>query len=275
MRWIIFGGMAYTLATTAMFFARAPDSAVAAPAPATPSSSRPRASPADLSNILQSGLFGLTNVDQPTSLLDEPAVETRLPLKLLGVFVTDAQNDSAAIIAEKGKPEQLYLVGQTVSGRAVLRSVHPDHVVLLRAGVHEALRFPKVRELGLAQTSPSSPAEPERTTQAAGNAPKSPEQRAQTRQALIREDPDLMPDALDGELPILDGGYPVGSLASLRHLSESGLREDDLILSVNGRPMHELWDDQPKLVQLLANGQLRIEVQRDGRRMFVTTTPDI
>ena len=67
-------------------------------------------------------------------------------------------------------------------------------------------------------------------------------------------------------------GYRVGDLASLPHLSQTGLLAGDLILSVNGRPVGDVQSDRSTFNNLLASGSVRIEVQRGERRFFVTTT---
>ena len=92
----------------------------------------------NINDILQANLFGKADAEgRPAKAA--PTSETRLPLILNGVFVAEIPEDSAAIVAQKGRTGILYGVGDSLPGNAVLDEVHPDHVVLRRAGTRETL----------------------------------------------------------------------------------------------------------------------------------------
>ena len=171
-RWIVIMGIAFTLANSVLFFIAPPENAAATNPAARQAARTPDTRPAvSINAILNRNLFGIAG---ESAVADSglPAVETRLPLELLGVFVADNEAESAAIVAQKGKAGLLYVVGEKVPGNAELLEVHADHIVLRRAGNRETLRFPQVastapgRHTGPAATHQQRPAQPLQPVQA-------------------------------------------------------------------------------------------------------------
>lgn len=291
LHWLLVIGIAYTLATTVLFFLRDPAiaKANASPTPAPAASEAPQKTvPVDLQAISAAKLFGDAKAKVAKPPVEETTVETRLPLKLLGVFVADAEAGSgavsAAVIAESNQPGKLYRVGDRLPGAATLDTVHADHVTLLRSGARELLRFTKLKPFRtmkildkgaprtvaempqLRQTAPAKAA-PTKTKAA----PKPVRDFVAAYRERLQEAPEQVLEELEVEA-VNGGGYRVGDLGDLPYLSQSGLQPGDLILSVNGRPMGDINADQLALDDLLAAGEVRIEVQRGERRFFLTTS---
>ena len=280
LRWALVLGIAYTLASTAMFFVSGAPETVAAPQAAAPSQGSRATASVDVGDILKASLFGRAPDDEQAKAL-QPTAETRLPLTLQGVFVAEPPSDSAAIIARKGQAGRLYAIGDELPGNATLRAVQAQQVILLRAGQHETLTFPEIKRFRRVQVSPP--------TASADNSPPAdtqprderPPESAQELVERYRERLNDNPEQLLGEFavtPVSQGeaaGYRVGDLANLPYLSQTGLLAGDLILSVNGRPVGDVQADRSSINNLLASGSVRIEVQRGERRFFVTTSlPD-
>jgi type II secretory pathway component PulC len=142
-RWLMVAGIAYTLANSLMYLLAGPESAPG-PAPAARTDSQAARPSVDIEPLLARNLFGIAGarpVAAQTSAA--PTVATQLPLELRGVFVAEGDGVSAAIIAQRGRPGQLYSVGQNIAGSATLENVQADHVILRRAGVAETLHFPR------------------------------------------------------------------------------------------------------------------------------------
>ncbi len=88
-------------------------------------------------------LMGMAASEQAPVVVNTPidAPDTRLKLRLRGVYVTDESGKARAIIADpKGKEEQ-YAVGDKLPGNAELSEVYPDRVILQRNGRYETLRL--------------------------------------------------------------------------------------------------------------------------------------
>lgn len=305
-RWLIMAGIAYTLVSTAYYFLAGP--AQEAPGPsANPTQSTNNATglpQVGWQTIAAANLFGKLSKAAPKEaepVVQEVSRETRLPLTLLGVFrADDGSNESAAIVAEKGKAGKRYTVGMKVAGKAELVEVHPDHIVLRRAGVLEALHFPKTdtmfspnaenantnadnRNVRIAPSSQrQAVAEPAPVSDDAGAAAsaaasaaatdKSPEQAVADFRERLNQDASSALDELGVEAVSDSGsdGYRLGALANSPLLRNSGLLPGDLLLSVNGQPVGDPSVDQLQFSSLLEGGPARMEIQRGKRRFFVT-----
>ena len=66
-------------------------------------------------------------------------------------------------------------------------------------------------------------------------------------------------------------GYRIGSDVPAAALARVGLKEGDVVLSVNGRPVGDIQQDRAQLREIADQGSARLEIQRGDRRFFVTT----
>ena len=276
-RWIIIMGIAFTLANTVLFFIAPPERSGATGSAARQAVRAPDTRPAvSINAILNRNLFGEAGETAATD-TGLPAVETRLPLELLGVFVADEPEDSAAIVAQKGKAGLLYVVGEKVPGNAELLEVHADHIVLRRAGNRETLRFPQVASstpVAVANEPDSAPRDVTGSVQPVAE-PETPRDFVASYRDRIEADPEGTLREI-GITPVSEGsaqGYRLDSAAaSSPYLSQTGLQPGDVVLSVNGQPVGDIQQDRHQLDNILAEGSARIEVQRGTRRFFVTAS---
>ncbi|MEZ5558367.1 MAG: type II secretion system protein N [Pseudomonadales bacterium] len=300
-KWLLVLLIAYSLAQGVLFFVGGAGTAPAVPGTGTSGQTqRPQRPEVDLNAILARNLFGDAGaVAQPVVQSNLPAVATRLPLELQGVFVAGEGDTSAAIIAQRGKAGMLYHVGEMLPGSVELAEVHRDHVILRRAGTRERLDFPTVAsnngvqsldepedldamdplpdqdQLGQLddQARFDDSAAPEESGNELGQVAPADELAEQYRERL-ESDPEGALQEL-GIAPVEAGsasGYRIDDLAQSPYLSQTGLQPGDVILSVNGRPVGDLNQDRLELENVLAQGSARIEVQRGTRRFFVTAS---
>lgn len=205
--------------------------------------------------------------------------DTRLSLELVGVFVAAAANDSRALIAQKGRQPEGYAPGDRLPGNARLVDVYWNRVVISRAGQHELIRFE--HDTGTIQRIDGSGiapqiVEPQAAAVVESARPQRPARDA--RQALSRyretleENPQqALADAGIALAPDRDA-YVVGALADLPELSHAGLQAGDRILSVNGLAVGDPGADRLKIEDFVANGAVRLEIQRGDRRFAVTVS---
>jgi general secretion pathway protein C len=296
---LIIVGIAYTLATSGWYLVSGPTPApLEAPSTTTgPSATKAAMSVAD---IVSRNLFGVASAVNGA----EPAVfdapETRLRLTLEGIFLAENPQESAAIVAEPGRPGELVVVGGKLPGSAVLTEVHADRIVLRRGSVFETLRFPDEPTLISAQDAagammpegsadvpdyaaeqqPQDYVEP----QYEGGPPSADAGTAadtaslagivQSYRERLQQDPNGTLNAL-GMAPVaVDGaqGYRLDNLANSPYLAQTGLQAGDVVLSVNGRPVGDVQQDHLEIDNILAQGSARLEVQRGTRRFFVTAS---
>ena len=294
-RLALIGAIAYSLASTAWYFLSGPNT-TSTPTQAVANVGRAETGPSiTWQDIARVNLFGPLSAAPVTPVQEAPkpqavAKETRLPLTLLGVFQADHAEDSAAIVAQKGKAGIRYAIGETMPGNAELVEVYNDHIILRRAGVREALRFPKTELIAPTTSTASrnrSPAQitpPLRNRRPAARVASRPTNRAAPAASArdlvetYREQLETNADAALKELgvtPVATGaaeGYRLGAMASSPYLRNTGLLAGDVLLSVNGEPVGNASSDRLQVDSLLAQGTARLEIQRGTRRFFVTAS---
>jgi general secretion pathway protein C len=294
---LIIIGIAYTLASAGWYLVSGPAPATLTDAKAT--SGRAAVKPTlSVADIIARNLFGKANADAGTPVVYD-APETRLRLTLEGVFQAEAPEESAAIIAEQGKPGELFLVGGKMPGNATLTEVHADRIVLRRGTVFETLRFsdepsmltanshdepPPLPDVGDGMANEAAPEPSDENNEAPAETPPStvtPTSSAnplssvvQSYRDRLQQDPTGTLNAL-GVAPVSASGaqgYRVDNLAGSPYLAQTGLQAGDVVLSVNGRPVGDIQSDQAEIDNIVAQGSARLEVQRGTRRFFVTTS---
>ena len=230
-------------------------------------------------------LFGESGKAQVKEVVAAP--ETRLNLELQGVFTNNNPDLSSAIIAERGKNGELFGIGDRVPGNAFLHAVEQNHVLIKRGTRLEKLLFPKQRlnitsanqrstsSRGASKarsstrtirpsggTSTPSGGSEVSAASAAGNS---------SRDKMLRNPEQAIRDF--GFEPVAPGrasGYRVGTNASNSAVASAGLQPGDVVISVNGMPVGVAMNDARLFDQVRSAGRARVEVEREGRRFFLT-----
>jgi general secretion pathway protein C len=282
-------GIAYSLAQAGWYFVSDPQLQTIGDTPQAISGNRP--APLSVREIIDSNLFGDGLADAPATQDDSPP-DTRLRLTLEGVFHSGDADQSAAIVAEQGRPGELYAIGESLPGNAVLTEVFEDRIVFRRGANYETLRFSEETPLlrgeppVSAATSSGQPTVSRQPGRA--NPIERPSAVAGTRGKADRPLDEVVADYRDrlesdpegtlntlGLQPISTSaaqGYRLGNLAQSPYLSGTGLQSGDIILSVNGNPVGNVSQDQMQIDNIMAQGSARLEVQRGDRRFFVTAS---
>lgn len=249
-------------------------------------------------------LFGMVQTEAATeTVVDAP--ETKLNLDLRGVFTAEDQKNASAIVAEGAKQGELYRIGDRLPGNALLEAVFNDHILLRRGPRIEKLLFSdaafrspasssgratndtsylRQRPNATQMTSPGAPRVTNRLQQVkdriaqrrAGN----PAQQGQnsirtfldTQKDRLQSDPQgLLQDlGVDAVSEGAAQGYKIGSNVNHPALRSTGLRQDDVILSVNGTPVGNLSADSALIDSVLAQKKARVQVQRGKSKFFIT-----
>lgn len=101
-------------------------------------------SPINSNDISERNFFGIANAKPEIIVEDLP--ETKLELTLRGAFTAQQESNAGAIIEDDKKNSKHYAIGDTLPGDAVLKSIHPNKVVLTRNGIFETLYFPEAKD---------------------------------------------------------------------------------------------------------------------------------
>ena len=288
--------MAISLANGVLFFienmgrSEVTNNRQAAPAPA--------AKALDTSQIRD--LFGKYQDAAAPQSFDAP--KTTLNLELQGIFTAENAADSSAIVAQRGKSGELYRIGDRLPGNATLEAVHDDHILIKRGARTEKLPFSdNAISAGFSQIPSTTPVNiniPQsnvatgttRLEQVRERIARRSQELAQKRNALPRQSAPDLRSAIDNFQKRLDenpaellteldvdvvetekgSGYRIGGEVSQTMLRQAGLRQGDVVLSVNGRPARSVANDKNLMDQVMQSERVRVEVQRNDRRFYVT-----
>lgn len=214
----------------------------------------------DYTYISEQHLFGYVppvKKQQLDATLDVPEVApaTRLKLSLHGIFIYSGPKDGAAIIGEGGKNQRYYKTGDEIQKDMELVEVRKDHVLLMRKGRFETLRFPKLEKPPVAKTTDDKKAQ-ETTVN------------IKEYRELFEKQPEKIAEHFD-VVPVMEKGilkgYRIRPQSNRSLYDEIGLKPDDLLVAVNGIPLTdrsqlssviaELSDAEFLTVNLVRNNQ--------------------
>lgn len=217
---------------------------------------------ADIQTIVNAHLFGNYSAEETIVGLDPiDAPDTRLSLELRGTIAANETEQALAIISEKGGDEHVYAIGDAVPGNASLHSVHPDRVLLRRAGQLETLRLPRAEE----STAGSRRTAVRRTS--------APQRRAATIREVIDRNPTRITDVIRPQPVFKDGqqqGYRVYPGRERQQFAKLGLRPGDLITQINGMSLEDPARGMEIFRGLSDATQVSVTVERGGQTEILT-----
>lgn len=243
---------------------------------------------ASLSPLAALHLFGtvdrLPPVVKAAPVAPQPtvAVDTSLNLTLKGIFFTSGAGEGRALIAEGRGNEEVYQIGDTIAGQAIVYAIAADHVVLDRNGQLERLSLPQQSDSGFGATTgqpdkgrstPSSRnrAPSSRFTPPTGRGPRSGSSDAthlgELRQQLLKDPSAAM--GLAKVRPVMSAGkmlgYSINPGSNPDLFAELGLQAGDLVKEVNGIAVTDPAKMGDVLNQLTTSTALSVTIERNGQ----------
>jgi general secretion pathway protein C len=207
-----------------------------------PSGARPVAQVADLTPALAFAPFGKGTTEATTA--------TALPLKLKGVFAASPATLSVAYIEVGSDAAKPFRIGEAPGG-GVIEGILRDRVLLRVNGRIEFLAFPDPTLTAEQQTAALTQPEPTPLAAPQGSGPPIQPQSAAAA-------------ALAGLAPAPGGGLLVGDGAP------PGLRQGDVVTSINGTPVTNQASAAAALAAAQASGSAQIQITRDGKPVTLT-----
>ena len=287
-------GIAATVAWAVWFFVQPPAPiAFGAASVAAPTSDSGKQ---DLSLYLNSNPFGASRRGENDPVRLDSLKETRLDLVLVGCFPRfHDPAKSVAMISSNRRSSKSYRVGDILEGFAKLVAIHGDSVELERNGKREVLRFKRGQNLLTATPAIHNETKSRRRgasnrswIQGEGvrkrggegatlNLKKLEDQWRLTPKKHLREVSERLPDLIKrGGLSAVSkdsaSGYKLNQASMSPALSNLGLREGDVLVSVNGKALGSQKSDQGVLDAAFTSESARLKVKR-GDRSFVITVP--
>ena len=228
--------------------------------------------------------FNLFGKHEPKKVVVEPVrpavvPETKLNLKLRGVFASKDKNAARAIIADSRGDEDSYQIGASLPGGATLSEIHADRVILEHNGRFETLKLPvDLADTGAddggssaSQSSVRSPPVDRDINRGnieslSSSTTDNAQLLGQYRNALLNDPNSVMglinvrPYQKDGQLV----GYRLRPGKDRSLLRRFGLRSGDIVTSENGVPMNNPVKALEVLRDLSTASQISVDVLRNG-----------
>jgi len=211
-------------------------------------------------------LFGTTaDSGAKREAIEEPLQQTRLNLTLKGIIANQGSSNSLALIAVNGGKEQHYKIGDTIEGDEIIR-IESRRVILRRNGINEALDL-EVRKL-----SGSNPVStvPGRINFGNGIRSLGDNERIIPRTTLVQQMnnlPALMQQAQ--ALPYSENGqqqgFRISNLVQGSVFEQLGIRDNDVIQSINGFPVRTVEEAMSAYRTLTSASDFRLALLRSGR----------
>jgi general secretion pathway protein C len=242
-------------------------------------------------------LFGKTDAPKPVAPPPPAKVqETKLNLRLVGVYASENTGVALAFIAEGNGPERTFRIGEVIGGSSRVDQINSDHVVLVRNGVQEILSLPKDPGKNRPAGAPPAPAAPIPPAFAPGEpsgveepppvqAEPPPQENAPPDQLVdatevaqrLRAEAVNQPDSLQKlavASPYMEGGKFVGFRLrpgrDAQLFRKLGLAAGDVITQVNGTPLTDPSQGFQLLQGLLNAPQISVVIKRGQNELPYT-----
>lgn len=241
--------------------------------PNTPVSSQTSSnSKVNVNKIVQLHLFGEANRTEVA--VEEVSGETRLSLKLIGVYVDSNDQLSSAIIRSGGNKEKVYWIGDKLEGvgnnQVELKRVEPLRVIIRNGAKNETLTLLEQLNQDVMASAPK-PLAKVKSSDA-----KTIDKRRDTRLARdlkeisekLTQSPESFADLARFEMVTGSAGQVEGIRVSPgkdpRMFTRLGLRRNDVITAINGEPLsNQAYFTM--LEQLQTAESLEVSIERRGQ----------
>lgn len=228
----------------------------------------------DYTPLQMQPIFGNVAPVEKVAEAPRPVVASRLNIRLLGTIVA-GERSAAIVLINGGSAQQMFTIGSQMQPGVLLEAVEADAIVVDNHGRKERIQLPQESAQGLdvrRGRANSAPVMPEARSDTVGEAVQTAPDRV-TRpvsrrglDAQLENMPQLLtqarvlPHFRDGEA----SGYMIRDIVSGSLYEKIGLKDGDIIQSVNGK-MVASPEEAMELFNTLKNeSSIVVEVERQG-----------
>lgn len=214
-------------------------------------------------------IFGTAGSKPKVEIVRKKEAEiSKLNLKLVGVYSAQPKDRALAIISANGKPEEVFRVGETITGRATLKEVLPTQIVIDNGGRSEIVKLPeKVASTGGSglENLPGAAVQPQ--SQQGNDAPiELPDSPKAIRDTLARNP--AMLNKLVSAVPYRENGRILGYRLTPKQggglLEANGILPGDVVTRVNGIALANQKNGIRALRKLVKATTVDLSILRDG-----------
>jgi general secretion pathway protein C len=250
------------------------------PTPQLSAATLPGPTETDAGSIADWHLFGKLDTAKPVVAKVVKAPETKLNLRLAGIFYTQSSYPAMqplALIAEGNNPERNYRVGDFLTDSVRIHEILADRVILARGERLEALTLPKDSKSSTASGGRRAAADSVPQT----SAPEDPSALRQIDAGAIAQqlrqsgqlDLERLQDVAFPQPYLQDGqfiGFQLHPGRNRRMLQQLGLRNGDVIIELNGTRLSDPSQGMQIIQEMFSADRIDARVLRNGNEMPFT-----
>jgi general secretion pathway protein C len=239
------------------------------PVAVAPSAVKRSSNNLDVNQLVNLNLFGSVVKDAPKIVVQESAPETKLNLKLRGIYASNEKDKANAIIEDGRGKQSVYFIDEklAVSGRVYLRQVYVDKVILETNGKSETLKLIVDKLVGsVIRELPKKKASKKNIQDKRNNQRISRKLNDYKKKLLT--DPKSVSDVISGRPHFVEGellGFSISPGKDKRLFQELGLRRGDLVTSINGVSLTNMQDAMTLMNDAQSIVDLNVTIERDGQ----------
>lgn len=218
--------------------------------------------------LTSANIFGVSQSTVVSKQTKAPV--TKLNLTLKGVLAAIPMKMATAIIAQgKSGKEDIYSVGDKMSGGVLIKEIHPEHVVLERSGRREILKLQKISGVNL-----TSARQAKHNSSSGRSAETSGRALSDIRRNILKNPTSFA----DYALPVIvkENGKQIGYRLQPQDkgelLAEMGLQPTDVVIQINGVKLDKPQNGISALRKLSTAKNLDIVVKRNGAEVPLSIT---
>ncbi|MGX5175109.1 type II secretion system protein GspC [Aliikangiella sp. IMCC44653] len=232
----------------------------------------------DFNQIVSRNLFGNVAQVKQAPVQQEKVVETKLNLKLRGIYAADSQHKANAIIEDGRGQQAVYFIGEQlkVSGRVFLREVEKDRVILETNGRREALRLEQhemaIKLIGGERKPELNERKPDNSRQKVSDKRQDAElsQKLNDYRDKFQRDPTSIGEVIRGQPHVVNGelqGFRIQPGGDKRLFQELGLRRGDVVTAINGVTLTNMQDAMSLMNDVSSMQEVNVEIQRGKEQL--------
>jgi len=221
----------------------------------------------NLAPVLNANVFGEADPQAAGAEEKVDAPETRLDLKVGGIYYSSREGESIAMIRAGSGDYELYRAGETIVGQATIAAIEPGRVIIERGGRRETV---SLQQANLDTAAEAGDSEASKASGASGGSVEN--ELASYRDEFV-EDPSRIRRYLqarpvrgdDGDIT----GYELqpGDDDALFRLTS--LKRGDVVVSIDGTALTGGSSALKAMQDLSSASQANLMVRRDGTRRRV------
>lgn len=218
----------------------------------------------NISPLLEARLFGKNHLTTQTAIqIAKTLPETKLNLKLHGIYYSSVPHNSFAIVSATDGKSDTYRVGESLPGGTVVHQISAKQVILLRNGRHETLHM-----VGEKDATANKLLSDAKNVQTIPDANDTPGKLLGQYQRQLRTNPNqltklvrISPVKQDGRLI----GYRLRPRKDATLLSQLDLQSGDILTSINGVKLDSPLKGLGVVPQLATANRVDLQVLRNGQ----------